>query len=124
MRSVKLVLVVAVCVLGLSLLASAGQNQFGVADTRQITFDHPIWVGDTLLPSGDYQVTHSMQGDTHIMVFKQQGGKKPVEVSVKCKLVPLPAKAVQTEKIYVYNDKNERVLQALIFRGDMARHQF
>ncbi|MBZ5599296.1 MAG: hypothetical protein LAN83_13340 [Acidobacteriia bacterium] len=124
MRFVKIMLVVAVCVLGLSVLASAGQNQFGVADTRQITFDHPMWVGDTLLPSGDYQVLHTMQGDTHIMVFKQLGGKAAKEVSVKCQLVKLPAKAAQTEKIYIYNDKNERVLQALIFRGDTARHQF
>ena len=124
MRFVNVMLVVAVCVLGLSLLASAGQNQFGVADTRQITFDRPIWVGGTLLPSGDYQVLHTMKGDTHIMVFKKQGGKAPIEVSVKCQLVPLPAKAGQTEKIYILNDKNERVLQALIFRGDTARHQF
>jgi hypothetical protein len=124
MRFMKVMLVVAVCVLGLSVLASAGQNQFGVADTRQITFDNPMWVGGTLLPSGNYQVLHTMQGDTHIMVFKQQGGKAPVEVSVKCQLVPLPAKAGQTEKIYIFNDKNERVLQALIFRGDTARHQF
>jgi hypothetical protein len=124
MRFMKVVLVVAVCVLGLSVLASASQNQFGVADTRQIKFENPIWVGNTLLPAGQYEVLHTMQGDTHIMVFKQQGGKKPVEVSVKCQLVPLPTKAAQTEKIYIFNDKNERVLQALIFRGDTARHQF
>ena len=124
MRFMKIMLVVAVCVLGLSVLASAGQNQFGVADTRQISFDNPIWVGGTLLPSGNYQVLHTMQGDTHIMVFKQQGGKEPVEVRVKCTLVPLEAKASQTEKMYTFNDKNERVLQALIFRGDTARHQF
>jgi hypothetical protein len=124
MRFMKIMLLVAVCVLGLSVLASAGQNQFGVARTRQITFDNPIWVGNTLLPSGNYQVLHTMEGDTHIMIFKQQGGKKPLEVRVKCQLVPLQAKASQTEKTYIFNDKNERVLQALIFQGDTARHQF
>ncbi|MBZ5704014.1 MAG: hypothetical protein LAN63_01540 [Acidobacteriia bacterium] len=124
MRFMKVMLMVTVCVLGLSVLASAGQNQFGVADTRQVRFDNPIWVGGTLLPTGNYQVLHTMEGDTHIMVFKQEGGKKPVEVRVKCQLVPLQAKASQTEKIYIYNEKNERVLQALIFRGDTARHQF
>jgi hypothetical protein len=124
MRLLKVVLVVAVCVIGLSVLMNAGQNQFGVADTRQITFDNPIWVGDTLLPVGNYQVLHTMEGGTHIMVFKQQGGKKPVEARVKCQLVPLAEKAVQTEKIYTYNAKNERVLQMLIFRGDTAKHQF
>jgi hypothetical protein len=124
MRFVKVMLVVAVCVLGLSVLASAGLNQFGVADTQQIKFDNPIWVGNTLLPSGNYQVLHAMEGDAHIMIFKQQGGKKPVEARVKCQLVPLQAKASQTEKIYILNEKKERVLQALIFRGDTARHQF
>ena len=124
MRFTKIMLVVAVCVLGLSVLASAGQNQFGVADSRQIRFDNPTWVGDTLVPSGNYQVLHTMQGDTHIMVFEQKGVKKPVEVRVKCILVPLEAKALHNETLYMLNDKNERVLQALIFRGDNARHQF
>jgi hypothetical protein len=124
MRFMKIMLVLGVCVLGLSVLASAGQNQFGVADTRQIRFDNPTWVGGTLLPSGNYQVLHTMQGDTHIMVFEQKGGRKPAEVSVKCTLVPLQAKASQTEATYILNDKDERVLHALIFEGDKAIHQF
>jgi hypothetical protein len=120
----KIILVVAVCVLGLSVLASAGQNQFGVADTRQVRFDNPTWVGGTLLPIGSYQVLHTMQGDAHIMVFEQKGVKKPVEVRVKCTLVALQAKALRSETIYILNDKNEYVLQALIFQGDGAKHQF
>jgi hypothetical protein len=123
MRFMKTMLV-AMCVLGLSVLASAGQNRFGVADTRQIRFESPTWVGDTLLPSGNYQVLHTMQGDTHIMVFEQKGVIKPAESRVKCTLVPLEAKASQTVTRYVLNDKNEHVLQALIFRGDTAMHQF
>lgn len=124
MRFMKIMLVLAVCVLGLSVLASAGQNQFGVADTRQIKFDSPTWVGGTLLPSGNYQVLHTMQGDTHIMVFEQKGGRTPAEVSVKCTLVPLQAKASRDEATYILNDKDQRVLHALIFRGDKAIHQF
>jgi hypothetical protein len=124
MRVMKIMLVVAVCVLSLGVLASAGQNQFSVADTRQIKFDNPVWVGDTLLPSGNYQVQHTMQGDTHIMVFEGKGGKTPIEVRVECTLVPLQAKASETQTQYILNDKKERVLQALIFQGDNARHQF
>ncbi len=123
MRFMKIMLVVAVCVMGLSVLAGAGQNQFGVADTRQIRFDDPVWVGETLLPSGDYKVVHTMQGDSHMMVFERKNGKK-VEVSVKCTLVPLQAKAERTETAYTLNDKNERVLHGLTFRGDNATHQF
>lgn len=126
MRFMKIMLVVAVCVLGLGILAwaGAGQNRFGVAASRQIRFDNPIWVGDTLLPSGNYQVQHTMQGDTHIMVFERKGGKTPIEVRVECTLVPLQAKALKTETRYILNGKKERVLQALIFQGDNARHQF
>ncbi len=124
MRFMKIMLVVAMCVVGLSVLAGAGQNQFGVADTRQIRFDNPVWVGDTLLPSGNYKVLHTMQGDTHIMVFQQNSGKEPVEVRVKCTLVPLQAKAERTERAYTLNDKNERVLHGLTFKGDNATHQF
>jgi hypothetical protein len=122
MRFMKIVLVVAMCVLGLSVLAGAGQNQFGVADVRQVRFDNPIWVGETLLPSGDYKVLHTMQGDTHIMVFQQKSGKE--EVRVKCTLAPLQAKAERTETAYTLNDKNERVLHGLTFKGDNATHQF
>jgi len=124
MRFLKVMAVTAVCVLGLSALLSAGANQFGVADTRQITFDNPMRVGDVLLPSGQYQVLHTMQGDTHIMVFKQMNTKKPVEARVKCQLVPLKDKAQRTEKIYSVNAANERVLHTLVFRGDTAEHVF
>ena len=124
MRFMKTMLVVAICVLWMSVLASAGQNQFGVADTRQIRFESPTWVGDTLLPTGNYQVRHTMQGNIHIMVFDQKGVKKPAESRVKCTLVPLQAKAEHTVKRYFVNDKNEHVLQSLIFQGDNAMHQF
>ncbi len=124
MRFMKIMLVLGVCVMTLSLLASASENQFGVGDARQIKFDSPTWVGGTLLPSGTYQVLHTMQGESHIMVFEQKGGRKPAEVSVKCTLVPLQAKASRDEVTYLLNDKDERVLHALIFRGDKAIHQF
>ena len=48
MRFLKVVSVVAMCVLGLSLLASASQNEFGVADTRNVTFSEPMRVGEVL----------------------------------------------------------------------------
>src|SRR5579863_466020 len=66
MRFLKVVALMAMCVLGLSLLAGASENKFGVADSGRITFDEPIRVGNTLLPSGDYQVLHTMNGERHI----------------------------------------------------------
>ncbi len=125
MRIFKLIAVVALCVLGASLLLQAGQNSMGVADTRQIKFDSPMWIGSTLLPAGEYKVLHTMDGNNHIMVFKQMNAKQtPVEVKVKCSLVPLAAKADQSQQIYVLNAANERVLHELVFRGDTAKHVF
>ena len=124
MRFLKVMVLIAVCVLGTSLLLSAKQNQYGVADTRQITFDNPMRVGDVLLPSGECQVLHTMEGDTHVMVFKQLRTKNPSEAKVKCQLVPLKEKADQTQKTYIVNASNERVLQTLVFRGDTAKHVF
>jgi hypothetical protein len=124
MRFLKVVIVIAVCVLGTSLILSAGQNKFGVMDTRQVTFDNPMRVGGTLLPSGEYQVLHTMDGENHIMVFKQLRTKNPAEAKVKCTLVPLAQKAPQTQKTYVLNAGNERILQTLVFQGDKAQHVF
>jgi hypothetical protein len=124
MRFLKVVAVVAMCFLGLSLLASASENKFGVADSRTITFSGPMRVGGTLLPSGEYQVLHTMDGDHHVMVFKQLNSKRPAEARVQCQLVPLQKKADRTETGYVLNASNERVLHTLIFKGDSAQHVF
>ena len=98
MRFLKIITVLAVCVLGTSLLLSAGPNKFGVMDSRQITFDNPMRVGDVVLPSGEYQVLHTMDGDNHIMVFKQLRTSKPAEAKVKCTLVPLPRKRTRLRR--------------------------
>jgi hypothetical protein len=124
MRFMKVLSVVTMFVLGLSVLASAGVNSFGVADSQKITFTEPIQVGDQLLPRGDYQVLHSMVGDNHIMVFKQLNTKRPAEARVQCQLVPLENKAQRTETRYELNASNQRVLQSLTFKGDSAQHVF
>lgn len=125
MRSVKLVPAVAICILLLStIVVLARENQFGVADVYKISFSEKVRIADTVLPSGDYEIRHVMEGENHIMVFHQVGVKKPFEVRVKCTLVPLPEKAADTQKIYELNAANERVLHELIFKGDRAKHVF
>jgi hypothetical protein len=113
----------AACVLALSLVASAGQNQFGVADKAKITFEAPTRIGGNLMPAGEYSILHTMDGNNHIMIFKQQG-KRDVEIKVKCTLVKLNGKAPQTQQLYTVNASNERELHELIFRGDTAKHVF
>jgi hypothetical protein len=124
MRGLKAVTVLALCVLVFAIVASAAPNQFGVANSRTITFENPIRVGDTLLPKGDYKVLHTMDGDNHIMVFEQQRTKKPAEAKAKCTLVPLTEKAARTQRAFTINNANERVLRELIFEGDTAKHVF
>jgi hypothetical protein len=124
MRFLKVVAVVALCVLTLATLASAGQNKFGVADSRNLTLTSPTRVGDTMLPQGEYRVLHTMEGENHIMVFKQLNTSKPVEARVKCNLVSLNKRAEENQTTYVLNAANERVLHSLVFKGDSAEHVF
>lgn len=111
------------CVFMLSTVAVA-ENPLTTADTYQVNFSEKVRVADTLLPQGNYEIRHVMEGTDHIMVFRQMGKKKPVEVRAKCTLVPLSAKASDDQKTYVLNAANERVLHELVFKGDLAKHVF
>lgn len=124
MRLTKAVCAVAVCIFLLSAFALAGQNQLGVADFYKVNFTQKVRVADAVLPSGDYEIRHVMQGSDHIMVFRQLDVKKPVEARVKCTMVALPAKATDNQKIFQMNAANELVLHELIFKGDRAKHVF
>ena len=124
MRPIKFAgLIVLICAL-MSTLAVAGQNPMGISDTYRVSFVQPVRIADTLLPEGNYEIRHVMEGDNHIMVFHQLGVKKPLEVRAKCTLVPLSEKAKDSQKRYVQNAKNEWVLQELTFKGDRAKHVF
>jgi hypothetical protein len=123
MRQVLAGILVLMCVLMLGAV-SAAENQLGIADKYQVNFTEKVRVADTLLPQGNYEIRHVMEGSNHIMVFRQMGTKKPAEVRAKCTLVPLSVKASDDQKIYVLNAANERVLQELVFKGDRAKHVF
>jgi len=122
MRSLK-VMGILLCVLALGLVAVAANNNMGIKDVGQVSFLAPVRIGTTLLPAGDYEVRHTMEGQDHVMVFKNMRGKAP-ELKVKCMLVQLEKKSDQTRTVYQMNAANERVLQELVFRGDTAKHVF
>ena len=124
MRHTEVIAFSFLCLLMLSLVAFAGQNSMGISDRYQVNFPEKVRVADTLLPQGDYEIRHVMEGQNHIMVFHQLRTKKPVEVRAKCTLVPLAQKADANQKIYVPNAANERVLSELVFKGDKAKHVF
>jgi hypothetical protein len=123
MRQIVVGILVLMCVFMLGALAVA-ENQLGIAGTYRVSFSEKVRVADTLLPQGNYEIRHVMEGTDHIMVFRQLGTKKPVEVRAKCTMVPLSAKATDDQKIYILNAANERVLHELVFKGDHAKHVF
>ncbi len=101
-------------------MLAAKDNPMGIAEKQTIKFTAPTVVGGTLLPAGDYNITHQMTGQTHVMMFKQIRGN--AEVKVNCNLVPLKNKAERTEQTYTTNAKDERVLTEMTFAGDKASH--
>ncbi len=119
-RAVATMVVAFMMVLCVSVVLAATDNPMGVAPKQTLTFSQPTVVGGILLPAGDYTVTHEMQGQTHIMIFKQVDGKAGARAT--CTLVPLDAKAQRTEQRYTENAKNQRVLVEMTFRGDTAKH--
>jgi hypothetical protein len=124
MRNLKITALFFVLVLCLTSALMANTNKYGVSDVRKVTLTDPTRVGDVLLPKGEYEVRHVMEGDNHIMVFKQLGKSNPTEARVKCQLVPTKQKVEQTQVIYKMNAANEKVLQGLRFSGDLAEHVF
>lgn|SRR5580704_7064479 len=123
MRQISAGILILMFVVMLATVVTA-ENQMGIRDSYQLNFSRNVRVADSLLPKGNYEIRHVMEGSNHIMVFRQLGTKKPVEVRAKCTLVPLNAKATSDEREYTFNAANEPVLQQLIFKGDRAKHVF
>lgn len=120
MRKTALWVAILILIVGAAAMAA---NQYGIADQRQVKFYSAVRVGETLLPAGDYLVSHQMKGDEHIMVFTKTG-KKGIEAHVKCTLVPLSAPAAKTEFQYTVTAAKEQVLTRMVFEGDRAEHRF
>ena len=109
----------AVIVISAGTLAARNKT-LGIEEQRNVILNAPTVVGGTLLPAGTYSVQHQMNGQIHVMVFKQVNGT--AEAKANCNLVPLTRKADTDTVRYVTNAKNERVLQEMTFSGDSATH--
>ena len=119
-RMVATLVAALMMMLCVSVMLVAKDNPMGVAEKQTLKLYDPTVIGGTLVPAGSYTVTHEMQGQTHIMIFKQVGGQ--VEVKATCTLVPLNAKATRTEQRFAENAKNQKVLVEMTFKGDTAKH--
>jgi len=98
----------------------ATDNSMGIAEKRTIQFKAPTVIGETVLPAGNYNVTHEMKGQTHVMTFQQIGGS--AQAKANCKLVPLKTKASYSEQMYSVNAKQEHILKEMTFEGDTSTH--
>jgi hypothetical protein len=123
MRQVLAAILIVLCFGMLSSVLIA-ENSMGISDKYQVSFVEKVRVADTVLPKGNYEIRHVMEGSDHIMIFRQLNTRKPIEVRAKCTLVPLNERASDDQRIYTLNAANERVLHELIFKGDTAKHVF
>ncbi len=118
-------LVLSLLILTFVILTATGlaeDNKYGIAEKRQVNFSDPVRVGDVLLPAGDYEVRHTIEGENHFMVFKQLGSKKTV--TAKCNLVPVDTPVARTAVGFAVNSAGEYVLRRLAFQGDRAERLF
>jgi hypothetical protein len=94
-RKLLLVAFVIVAVLVLTGTLFAGSNKYGVA-RRQIALSQAAWVGDVLVPAGNSEVRHRMDGTEHVMLFHQMNSRHPEEARVKCSLMSVARPIEQT----------------------------
>jgi len=98
MQSFKILVLLIVCVPGGAVLATAANNKVGVADVHKINFLNSVRIGDVVLPQGDDEIRHVMEGEN-----------------------PLPQKASQPQQSYVTNASKEQVLHEFVFASENAK---
>ncbi|MBZ5646629.1 MAG: hypothetical protein LAN37_05330 [Acidobacteriia bacterium] len=105
----------------LATLVAAQDNTVG--KTRDLTLREPARAGDVVLPAGSYWVTHVMEGERHIMLFKAMRGEKK-EYRISCKMQALPSQAARSEQRFEETPTGTRQLTSLVFAGDKVEHVF
>ena len=117
----KKIAVVAVVLLALGVAAFAADANASAGKTRNVVFGEKTKVGDQILPEGEYKVLHLVEGSEHTLVFKTLSNNE--KVRLKCSVENTGKKADDT--VPEFNAVgNDRVLTALVFRGDPNRYTF
>lgn len=122
-KRIALVAIIAMLVAGVAAFAADNNNAaaFGVGKTRNVTFNNDVKIGDKVLAAGEYKVLHLMEGEEHTLVFKSMTNQE--KARVKCSMKKLEKKADDSLTEYK-TVGNERILTALVFRGDFYKHTF
>ena len=114
----KTIIFVITALISATTLLVAQQN-FGVNRTKKLTLRDQVRIGSQILPPGQYQVKHVMNGENHLMLFKNDRQ----EFRVNCTMSALPQKARDTRLLFSERPDG-RVLTGLIFEGDTFQHEF
>ena len=115
---------VAVLLLGIFILAVvvAAEEPMVTWKSQNLALTSDTRVGTQVLPAGDYKVKHEMQGPAHVLVLTLQG-KEAKTFRVPCQMQPLAEKSKVSEQHYRFEGK-DKVLVALVFKGDKFTHAF
>ena len=113
-------LAIVLAVISVVALAAWADDAMVSWKSKDIKLDDSARVGSTLLPAGEYKVTHEMQGTQHILVLALTGRNKQT-FRVPCTMQPLTKAATQNEQHYRFEGK-DKILIGLQFRGDMVFH--
>ncbi len=108
-----------VFLLGLTTLA-AGQS----IETREVTFLTPVQIAGTPFAPGTYRITHSMEGQDHVLVLTSNGSKKPHPRKVRCHVKSLPKKSAYSEQRFVEDSSGKRTITSMVFEGDEQEYVF
>jgi len=122
MSNHKLFLGVVLCILAAGFVLAADKPATpGIGKTYKVTLHQQARVANVLLPAGDYRIQHVMEGEKHIMVFKDQKG---AEARAECTMVKIERKAEGDSAQFERGPNGERILKALTFKGETFEHRF
>lgn len=120
LQPARLPFVLLLALVGSIAVASGRPTSADEWKAHEVRFADSASVGGTMLSAGVYRVTHSVEGQSHVMIFTGANG---ATARVRCAMVPRTSKAARSVQGYEYIH-GVRTLRTLIFKGDWFIHEF
>jgi len=128
-----LVLAIAAFNLPASAQKPAAGPDFTIGKKGEIHFNVPVKAGSVVLEPGMYQVQHAVEGDDHVVTFKEmempagyRHGNTPVRkvvaVSLACKIEP--AEKVSNTKVTLRTNAGAKEIAEVQIAGEAFKHVF
>ena len=136
-KMIRTIVAVAIFASGISLLALQVSAQdkkpdFTIGNKGEIHFNVPVKAGSTLLQPGMYEIQHAVEGNDHVITFKEvempagyRHSNTPVKpqaaARVKCKVEPA-AKVNKTKITVRTNAAGEKEVAEVQVAGEAFKH--